>query len=218
MASHTDTTQAVHDALERMGAVLLDDYVAALFATGAYGTAEDGTKRAVQSEASPLAETGGTSATQGTLRIDSSVRSAADSGSDTLRDPATLLASTASDVHPLSLLPISPSSRLGKRIRTSPTGTVQDAYLFPVSFDQGQCLVQLHEFAQAAGLKLPVFSNHMVGNPQRSSPDHFVTLTFEGYLFRDRLGRTSVKLGKEACARQCLAFFFPEQRPSDDPK
>lgn len=40
-------------------------------------------------------------------------------------------------------------------------------------------------------------------------------MIFNGFDFQDQRGRHSVKLGKEACARQCLEYFFPEQRPKD---
>lgn len=55
--------------------------------------------------------------------------------------------------------------------------------------------------------------------PSRSihcSPDHYVTLVFEGHTFVDQNGKRNVRSGRECVAQQALDFFFGTRDGGDD--
>lgn len=55
-------------------------------------------------------------------------------------------------------------------------------------------------------MRLPLSPS--LAHSMRCSPDHFVTLRFEGHIFQDDKGAASVKAGREVCAQLCLDYFF----------
>lgn len=48
------------------------------------------------------------------------------------------------------------------------------------------------------------------------SPDHYVTLVFEGHTFVDHKGKRNVRSGRECVAQQALDFFLGTRDKDDD--
>lgn len=142
--SEANANEAVHAALIGIGSVPLDNYVAALTARASpHSSSVPGQGDLSRSATATDKEVGPMEATSGpALRFDSTI-SASVRAHTSFKDPEAALAIVAARVHPLSLLPISPSSKLGKRMMLSRTGTVKDSYPLPMSLGQGQCLPQL---------------------------------------------------------------------------
>ncbi|PWN18971.1 hypothetical protein BCV69DRAFT_300758 [Microstroma glucosiphilum] len=140
----------------------------------------------------------------------------------------------------LPLLAVSPSSRLGKKLCFTKTGHISELLQMEASrtaalaaasvggsggssamrtiggvYTTGHPVSRLTEFAQQAGLNPPVFTS-VARAGIHCSPDHYVTLVFEGHTFVDHKGKRNVRSGRECVAQQALDFFLGTRDEDDD--
>lgn len=75
------------------------------------------------------------------------------------QEPQQNSSNLTNNVHRLDLLPISPSSRMGKRMAQVSTGLFRDIFDVEEVNAGSNAVSKLHEFAQAAGLRQPRFTS-----------------------------------------------------------